>query len=84
MIKGYCIKHQNNECLVIVAMYHVFNKFLKKNQNFPQKLGYFHFSESSSTFVAASWLSIFVSNESSLTLLSIDRSECRFESHAGG
>ena len=30
MIKEYYKKHQNNECLVIV-MYHVSNRILKKN-----------------------------------------------------
>ena len=30
IIKGYCKKQYNNECLAIVMMCHVFNKFLKK------------------------------------------------------
>ena len=34
--------------------------------------------------MTASWLPIFVSAEPSRTILSIDRSEPRFESHAGG
>ena len=52
-------------------------------QNFEKNFGYFHFSVSSSTFMAASWLPIFVSAEPSRTVLSIDRSEPRFESHSG-
>ena len=39
---------------------------------------------SSSTFLAASWLPIFVSAEPSQTILLIDRSEPGFESHTGG
>ena len=65
-------------------MYHVSNKYLKKSQNLPLKFGYFHFAVSSNTFLTASWLAIFVSAESSLTVLSIDRSEPRFESYTGG
>ena len=48
------------------------------------KFGYFHFPVSSSTFLTASWLPIFVPAEPSQTILSIDRSKPRFESHAGG
>ena len=84
MIKGYCKKHQNNECLAIAMVYHVSNRFLKKTQNLPLKFGYFHFSVSSSTFMTASWLPIFVLPEPSRTILSIDRSEPRFKSHTGG
>ena len=57
---------------------------ISKKQNLPLKFGYFHFPMSSSTFLAASWLRIFVSAESSRTILSIDRPEPRFESHTGG
>ena len=39
---------------------------------------------SSSTLLTASWLPILVSPESSRTILSIDRSEARFESYTGG
>ena len=39
---------------------------------------------SSSTFLTASWLPIFKSVKSSRTILSIDRSEPRFESNTGG
>ena len=39
---------------------------------------------SSTTLLTASWLAVFVSAESSQTLLSIDRSEPRFESRTGG
>ena len=39
---------------------------------------------SSSTFLTEFWLPLFVSAEPSRTILSIDRSEPRFESHAGG
>ena len=83
MIKWYCKKHQDNECLAIVMVYHVSNRILKKAQNLPLKVGYFHFSLSSSTFLTTSWLPIFVSAEPSRTILSIDRSEPRFESHTG-
>ena len=58
--------------------------FWKKTENLPLKFGYFHFSVSSSTFLTASWLPIFVSAEPSRTILWIDRSELRFESHIGG
>ena len=53
-------------------------------QNLPLKFRYFHFSVSSSTFMTASWLPIFVSAGPSRAVLSIDRSEPRFESHTGG
>ena len=39
---------------------------------------------SSSTFLTASWLSIFVSAKPGRTILSIDRSEPRFENYTGG
>ena len=39
---------------------------------------------SSSTFLTEFWLPLFVSAEPSQTILSIDRSEPRFESHTGG
>ena len=84
MIKGYCKKHYNNECLAIAMMYHVSNRFSKKTKNLALKFGYFHFSVSSSTFLTAFWLPLFVSAEPSRTILSIDRSEPRFESHTGG
>ena len=45
---------------------------------------YFHFSESSSTFLIAFYLLLFVSAKLSWTILSIVRSEPRFESHTGG
>ena len=38
----------------------------------------------SSTFLTASWVSIFVSAKPSRTILLIDRSEPRFERHIGG
>ena len=63
---------------------HVSNRFLKKYKNLHLKFGYFHLSVSSSTFLTIPWLSIFVSAEPSQTVLSIDRSEPRFESHSGG
>ena len=85
MIKGYCKKQQNSECLAIVMVYHVTNRFLKKTKNLPLTFGYFHISVSSSTFLTASWLPIFVSAEPSWTILSIDRSErMSFECHTGG
>ena len=77
--------HWNNKCLAIAMVYHVSNRFLKKNnQNLPLNFGYFHFSVSSRTFLTESWLPIFVSAEPSRTILSIDRSEPRFESRTGG
>ena len=65
-------------------VHHVSNGILKKPWNLPLKFGYFHFSVSSSTFLTASWLPIFVSAKHSQTILLIDRSEPRFESHTGG
>ena len=64
--------------------YHVSNRFLKKTQNLLLKFGYFHFSVSSSTFLTAFGLPLFVSAELSGTILWTDRSEQRFESHTGG
>ena len=54
-------------------VYYVFNRVLKKI-----------LSVSSSTFLTASWLPIFLSAGPSRAILSIDRSEPRFESHTGG
>ena len=65
-------------------VYHVSNRFLKRTSNSPLKFDYFHFSMSSSTFLTASWLPISLSAEPSRTILSIDRSEPRSESHTGG
>ena len=56
--------------------------FKQKTYNLPLKFRYFHFSVSSRT-LTASWLPIFVSAKLSRTILSIDRSEPRFERHAG-
>ena len=56
--------------------------FLKKKIEL-LKFGYFHFSVSSST-LTASWQSILVSGKPSRTILLIDRSKPRFESHTGG
>ena len=53
-------------------------------QIFEKSFGYFQFSVSSSTFLTASWLPIFVSVKPSRTILSIDRSEPKFENHAEG
>ena len=64
-------------------MHHVSNKFLRE-KNLPLKFGYFNFSVSSSTFLTAFWLVIFMSAESSHTILLINRYEPRFKSHAGG
>ena len=60
-----------------------FNRILKF-LNLPLKFGYFHFPVSSSTFMTASWLPIFVSAEASRAVLSIDRSEPKFGSYTGG
>ena len=65
-------------------MVYVTNRFLKKTKNSPLKFGYFQFYVSSSTFLTASWLPVFVSAEPSQTILSTDRSEPRFECHTGG
>ena len=45
MIKRYCKKYQNNEfCgLLVLAMYYVCNKFLRKNWNLPLKFEHFDF-----------------------------------------
>ena len=48
------------------------------------KFGYFYLSVTSVTFLTTFWPPIFVSVEPSRTILSIDRSEPRFKSHAGG
>ena len=50
---------------VIVMVYHVSNRFLKKALNLPLKFGYFHFHVSSSTVFTVSRLLIFVSAEPS-------------------
>ena len=57
--------------------------FQKKNKNLPLKFGYFHISVSFSTFWTGSWLLIFVSAETSRTIISTDRSEPRLEIHTG-
>ena len=61
-------------------VYHVSNIFLK---DLTLKFDYFHFSVSSSTFLTAFWLPLFVSAKPSWTILSIDRSEPRFKSYTG-
>ena len=61
-----------------------FQQISEKKLRIYLKFGYFHFSVSSSTFLAASWLPIFVSAEPSQTILLIDRSEPAFESHTEG
>ena len=57
--------------------------FEKKLKIYLWSLGIFTFV-SSSTFLTAFWPLIFVSAEPSRAILSIDRSEPRFESHTGG
>ena len=64
-------------------VYHVSNRFLKKPKNLPLKFGYFHFPMSSSTFLTAFWLPLFMSAEPSRTILLIDKSKSKFESHTG-
>ena len=66
--------------LTILCFQQIFEKKKKKEL---LKCGYFHFSVSSST-LTASWQSIFVSAKPSGTILLIDRSKPRFESHTGG
>ena len=61
-----------------------FQQISEKKLRIYLKFGYFQFSVSSSTFLTASWLPIFVSAEPSQTILLIDRSEPGFESHTGG
>ena len=63
-------------------LYHVSNRFLKKKLEL-LKFGYFPFFVSSS-ILTASWQSIFASAKPSRTILVIDRSKPRFESHTGG
>ena len=63
---------------------HVSYRFLKKTSNLPLKSGYFYSSVSFSTFKTTFWLPLFVSAEPSRNILSIDRSERRFQSHTGG
>ena len=41
MIKGYCKKHYNNECIAIAMVYHVSNRFLKKNLKFTSEVWVF-------------------------------------------
>ena len=60
------------------------DKLRRQIKNLPLKFGYFHFSVSTSTFLTASWLLIFVSAELSQTIISTDRFEPRLECHAGG
>ena len=71
-------------CIMIVMVYHVSNRFLKKTQNLPLKFRYFHFSLSSRSSLIAFQLPIFVSAEPSQTILLIHRSEPRFKRHTGG
>lgn len=50
--KKYIVKkHQNNECLQVVAMYHFYNRFTRKNWNLLLSLRYFYFSSRSGTFL---------------------------------
>ena len=80
MIKGYCKKHHNNECLAIAMMLSCFQQIFEKNLEFTAEGWVFSlFCE-----LTAFWLLIFVSTEPSRSILLIDRSESRFESHAGG
>ena len=66
-------------------LYHLSNKFLEKGKNLPQKFGYFHSSKSTSTFLTASWMSIFFQlSLVKLHYLLIDLNEPRFESHTKG
>ena len=85
MIKSYCKMHWNNESLAIVMVYHVSNRFLKKKRRICLWiLGIFTFQ----WVLAPSWQNLgcrcFVSAETSRTILSVDRSEPRFESRTGG
>ena len=61
-----------------------FQKNLEKNLEFISEVWVFSHFLSSSTFMKASWLLIFVSVEPSQIILSTDRSEPRFESHTEG
>ena len=61
-----------------------FQQIYEINLEFTSMFGYFHFSVSSSTSLTSFQLPKFVSAEPSQTILSIDRSEPRFERHTGG
>ena len=69
-----------SNCNGVSCFQHIF----EKNIEVRLKFGYFHFCVSSSTFLTASWLPIFVSAEPSWTILSIDRSEPKLKSHTEG
>ena len=56
-MKRYYTMHQNNECLLVLAMYYVYNKFLKKIWNLPLNFAYFDLSVK---FGPSCWLSIFM------------------------
>ena len=56
----------------------------EKNLEFTSGVWVFFTFLSSSIFMAASWLPIFISVKPSQIILSIDRSEPRFESHTEG
>ena len=61
-----------------------FQQNFEKNSKFTSEVWVFSFFVSSSTFMTAFQLPIFVSAEHNRTILSIYRSEPRFESHTGG
>ena len=63
---------------------HVFNIFFPKILELTSEICFFCVCVSSSTFLTASCLPIFVSTKPSWTKLLIDRSEPRFESHTAG
>ena len=67
-----------SNCNSVSCFQQIFEK-----KKIPLKFGYFYFFVSSSTFLTASWLPIFMSAKPSHTTLSIDRSEPRLESNTG-
>ena len=57
--KRHCKKHQNNELLqglLVMGIYYVCNKLLRKCQNSTLNFRYFHSSVRSNTFFTAYWL----------------------------
>ena len=61
-----------------------FPQIVEKNLEFTSEVWVTHFSVSSSTFMTAFWLPLFMLAKPSQTILTIDRSLPRFESHTEG
>ena len=71
----------SSDCSSISCFQQIFEK---KVRIYLWSSGSSDFSVSSSTFLTAFLLPIFVSAEPNQTIFSIDRSESKFKSHAGG